>query len=194
MMSRNTRFVIHVLAVRLLLILVGSTIIVWIFSEAMFQLQKDEYDRPPKVIQLVIPAGTAEKVAAGDPVPAIPAEMVFVVGDTLTIKNEDSVIHQLGPMLIPAGTSASMQLGDANKVAYQCSFASTHYLGLDIRLPTTIMSRLVALGVAGPTLGFFFFAYSIVLWPVKTGEKSVPQPAGLDVDQSPAYSGDESRS
>ena len=36
--------------------------------------------------------------------------MSFVVGDTLVVKNEDSVEHQLGPLWIPAGSSASMPL------------------------------------------------------------------------------------
>ena len=61
-----------------------------------------ETSRAPKVIEIVIPNGTAEQVARGEAPPTIPDSMYFVVGDTLVVKNNDwqlpgrlLIIHEL---------------------------------------------------------------------------------------------------
>src|SRR5574337_618343 len=87
--------------------------------------------RPPQQVTLVIPPGTAQRVAEGQQPPSIPENIVFVVGDTLVVKNEDSVQHQLGPLFIPSGSSASLPLDTEQKYQFECSFEPTKYLGLD---------------------------------------------------------------
>ncbi len=141
-----------------------------IFNEAMYLLQKDERDRPPQTIELVIPSGTAERIAQGEQEVAIPEGMTFVVGDVLLVRNEDSVDHQLGPLWIPAGRSASLRFDTAEKLAYQCSFVVGNYFGVDILKPTTWTSRLLALAMAAPTLAMLLFVYSLVAVPLKTAE------------------------
>ena len=71
-----------------------------------------ETARPPREVVLTIPAGTAEKVARGEQPPSIPLDMVFVVGDTLVVKNEDVVDHKLGQLWIPASSSAQLSLNE----------------------------------------------------------------------------------
>ncbi|MBE0411123.1 MAG: hypothetical protein IBX69_15485, partial [Anaerolineales bacterium] len=105
--------------------------------------------------------------AAGDPVPSIPDEMVFVVGDTLLVRNEDRVDHELGPLWVPAGSSASLVLEQPRKFRYACSFQNTKYLGIDVRQPTTWSTRITALAVASPATAIFIFIYSILVWPLK---------------------------
>src|SRR3972149_2383272 len=100
---------------RITLSLLAGLLLAWGMSEVAFLLLRDSSDHVPQKIELVIPAGTAERVARGEGVPAIPPEMVFVVGDTLVVKNEDSVSHQLGPVWVPAGAEASLALDVANK-------------------------------------------------------------------------------
>ncbi len=46
------------------------------------------------------------------------------------------VEHQLGPLWIPAGSSASMPLKPHQKYAFQCSFVPTKIFGLDVAEPT----------------------------------------------------------
>ncbi len=58
-----------------------------------------ETARPPQEIVLTIPSGTADQVARGEQPPSIPENMVFVVGDTLVVKNDDTVDHKLGPVV-----------------------------------------------------------------------------------------------
>ena len=174
----NSKVVIRLAAIRFLILLVLSIALVWAGSEAAYLLQKDQGDRAPKVVQLVIPPGTAAKVAAGEPVPSIPEEMSFVVGDVLVVKNEDDAQHQLGPLWVPANSSASLALDEVNNFAYQCSFQNTRYLGLNVRPPTTLMTRLQAVFLASPATAAFLFVYSLLIFPLqpkkKTGETGVP--------------------
>lgn len=153
------------------IILAVSTIFVAIFNEAVFLLQKDEHDRAPQTIELVIPAGTATRVEAGEDDPAIPAEMVFVMGDTLLVRNEDSASHQLGPVWVPAGATASLAMTEPAKLAYSCSFSTSRYLNLDVRQPTTLGTRLTALLLAAPTMTALLFIYSLLVFPIG-GKKS----------------------
>ena len=74
--------------------LIGLAIGVMV-SEIPFIFMR-ETARPPQEVMLTIPAGTAEQVARGEQPPTIPKDMIFVVGDTLVMKNEDNVDHKLG--------------------------------------------------------------------------------------------------
>ena len=57
----------------------------------------------PVTHDLVIPAGTAELIAAGGAPPAIPASLHFREEDSLRIRNEDSVPHRIDRMVVAAG-------------------------------------------------------------------------------------------
>ena len=163
---KNQRL-IRLAALRFLILLLGSTVLVWIGSEAAFRLQKDPGDRAPQEVELVIPPGTAEKVAAGEPVPSIPEEMTFVLGDVLVVKNEDAHDHQLGPLWVPAYSNASLKLEKADNFAYECSFQSSNYLGLNVRPPTTLATRFQAVMLAAPATAAFLFVYSILVFPLE---------------------------
>jgi len=159
---------------RLIIVFLISVVLVTLFNEGAYMLQKEKYDRAPQTIELTIPAGTAARVEAGEDVPSIPQEMVFVLGDTLHVTNNDSVSHQLGPVWVPAGSTASLVMKQAEKFSYSCSFATSRYLGLDVRQPTTLGTRLTALGLAAPTMTVLFFIYSILIFPVKIPDKLEP--------------------
>jgi len=161
--------------IRLGIVTVISLVFAVVFNEATYALQKTPTDRAPKTIQLVIPAGTAEKIAAGDPALTIPVEMVFVVGDILEVVNQDSANHQLGPIWVPTGASASLVMNQVEKVSYTCSFQSEKYLGLDIRPSTTISTRFTALFLTVPTLAALIFLYSLAAFPVDGKKSSKPQ-------------------
>lgn len=153
---------------RLVIIFVVSILGVGVISETAFRLQKHNIDRGAQEIELLIPLGTAEKVAAGQPVPAIPAELVFVVGDVLVVRNQDVVTHELGPMLVPPNSSASMPMNEVDSFALNCSFQPSNYLGLDITEPTTWQTRLLAIAFAAPPTAVMVFLYSLVVRPVLT--------------------------
>lgn len=126
-----------------------------------------ETTRPPQEIILTIPAGTAEEVARGEQPPTIPQDMIFVVGDTLMVKNEDLVDHKLGQLWIPANSSASLALNEVQNMAFECSFQPGNYFGLDVRQPLTLGTRIYGVLYAGVPLGILVLVYSFVVPPKK---------------------------
>ncbi|MCS6993921.1 MAG: hypothetical protein N2117_03520 [Anaerolineales bacterium] len=136
-------------------------------NEGSFFFLRSEAGRAPRAIELLIPAGTAERMARGEASPEIPADMVFVIGDTLVVRNEDSVAHRLGPLFVPAGTSASMKLDRAENFIFECSFQPSNYFGLDVREPVTWETRIYGILFAGVPLGLLLSLYSFLIWPLR---------------------------
>ncbi len=160
---------------RLLLVALISLFFVALLSEVGHYFLKSDTDRGPTTIEIVVPEGTADRVAAGEPVPSIPDEMTFVLGDTLVVVNQDVVDHQLGPVWVPPGTSGSLVLDEADNFAFECSFQPTNYLGLDVRPATTFLDRINALLFAAPPTIAFFYLYSLLLFPIgKSKEDPLP--------------------
>jgi hypothetical protein len=161
------------LYVRRLLIITAVTIVaVFLASEAAFAYVNRDIDRAPKEVELVIPEGTAERVAAGEPVPGIPEEMIFVLGDVLVVRNEDAVEHEIGPVFVPPNTSASLPMDQADHYLISCSFSATNYLGLNVREPTTLKTRLLALLFAAPPTVVVAFFYSLAARPIGQDEQA----------------------
>lgn len=139
-------------------------------NELTFPFLKTDAGRAPERIELIIPAGTAERVARGEPDPSLPDKMVFVLGDTLVVKNNDVITHQLGPLMIPAGSSASMTLNQPENLVFTCSFQPTEFLGLDVREPVTLLTRIEGILISGLPMGFLYALYSFLVWPLKRKE------------------------
>ncbi len=158
-------------ALRFVTILVVAAFVSWGLSEIAFRTQRYNIDRAPQTIEITIPSGTAEKVARGQEVNSLPQEMVFVLGDVLVVHNQDLVSHELGPLFIPSGTSASLPMDNVDNYAASCSFQPTSYLGLEVKEPTTWRTRLLAVSFAAPPTAVMAFLYSLVIRPIKTEEK-----------------------
>lgn len=155
-------------ALRLFISMVLGFLIAVLVNESTFIFFKSEAGRAPERIELIIPDGTAAKVALGKSDSTLPDKMVFVQGDTLVVINKDSVDHHLGALFIPSNTSASLILNQAASLSYACSFEPTQYFGLDVREPVTLDTRIYGLIISGLPLGFIFFLYSILVWPIKS--------------------------
>jgi hypothetical protein len=126
-----------------------------------------ETARPPREILLTIPAGTAEQVARGEQPPSIPENMTFVVGDRLVVNNEDAVDHKLGPLWIPANSSAQLSLDQEQNLAFECSFQPGNYFGLDVRQPLTPRTRLFGIFYVALPMMILIALYSLVITPKK---------------------------
>lgn len=130
-----------------------------------------ETARPPQEVVLTIPAGTAEKVARGEQPPSIPLDMIFVVGDTLVMVNEDNADHKLGQLWIPANSSARLALSEEQNMAFECSFQAGNYFGLDVRQALTLGIRIYGGLYAGLPLGILIAVYSFVI-PAKKNKNA----------------------
>ena len=153
--------------IRLLIVASLTLAFVLLFFEIVFILQKDESDRAPKTIEILIPMGTADRIAAGNSEPFIADDMVFVLGDVLEVKNNDKVPHQLGPVWVPPGATSKLLMEQANKFTYTCSFEPDQYLGLEVRQATTLATRLTGVSLAAPTMTALVYLYSLLIFPVQ---------------------------
>jgi len=151
-----------ILIKRLVISLVIGLVLGAAISEIPF-LFLQETARPPQEIVLTIPRGTAEQVARGEQPPTIPTDMIFVIGDVLVVKNEDAVDHKLGPLWIPANSSAQLPLGQEENLAFECSFQPGNYFGLDVRQPLTTGTRVFGILYAGLPMGILIALYSFVM-------------------------------
>jgi hypothetical protein len=146
--------------------LIGVTV-----SEVPFLFLR-ETARAPREVLLTIPAGTAEQVARGDQPPTLPENMTFVVGDRLVVRNDDSVDHKLGPLWIPANSSAQLALDQEENLAYECSFQPGNYFGLDVREPLTPLTRVYGIIYVAFPMAILIALYSLVIAPKK--KENVP--------------------
>ncbi len=156
---------------RIVISMILGIVLGGLISEISFHFLQ-ETTRPPQDVVLTIPAGTAAEVARGEQPPSIPTDMLFVAGDTLVVKNNDVVDHKLGPLWIPAHSSASLPLGQAESVSFDCSFQPTKQLGLEIREPLTLGTRIYGILDAGLPMGFLFILYGYFFPPQK--KENVP--------------------
>jgi len=69
----------------------------------------------------VIPPGTAGRIAAGEPIEIVPAELEVVVGDTIRIVNDDTADHIVGVFFIGAGETLTQRFQTVGELAGECS-------------------------------------------------------------------------
>jgi plastocyanin len=56
-----------------------------------------------ELVRVEVAAGTAERIAAGEPIELLPPTLEVSVGDRLEIVNDDDVTHQVGPYTVAPG-------------------------------------------------------------------------------------------
>ena len=137
-----------------------------LISEVPFLFLRDTA-RMPREIVLTIPPGTAAEVARGEQPPSLPENMTFVVGDRLVVQNDDSVDHKLGPLWIPANSSAQLSLDQEENLAYECTFQPDNYFGLDVREPLTPSTRIYGIVYVALPMAILIALYSFVIAPKK---------------------------
>jgi plastocyanin len=68
-------------------------------------------DPQPQTVEIVVPAGTQDRLAAGEEVVVMPARLELRVGDTLFIRNEDDVVQSVGPYSVQPGGEMQLTYG-----------------------------------------------------------------------------------
>jgi hypothetical protein len=68
-----------------------------------------------------IPVGTAERIAAGETVEIVPAELVVELGDTIRIVNDDAAAHIVGVFFVGAGETVTQQFQSVGVLEGECS-------------------------------------------------------------------------
>lgn len=124
----------------------------------------DPTSRPAQEIELVIPAGTADRVAAGEPAPSLPESLRLATGDTVLVRNLDTVSHQLGPIWVPAGATGRLTFPRTIVGQYACSFTPVGTFGIQVEPRLTALERFVFLLVSGLPYAAVFTLVSVFLW------------------------------
>ena len=72
-----------------------------------------------------IPSGTADRIAAGDDVEIVPAELVVKVGDAIRIVNHDTHDHIVGVFFVAAGETLTQRFNSVGVLSGECSVHSS---------------------------------------------------------------------
>jgi hypothetical protein len=81
---------------------------------------------------VIIPAGTAERIASGEDVDIIPADLEFRLRDRLVVVNNDSASHQIGPFVVPPSDRLETVFSEAATVDGYCSLHSSGRITIHI--------------------------------------------------------------
>ena len=71
--------------------------------------------------EYVIPAGSGDLLAQGEPLDILPRTLETRVGETIQIINEDTIAHVLGPWFVGPGETLRQRFVDAGEFEGSCS-------------------------------------------------------------------------
>jgi hypothetical protein len=77
----------------------------------------------PQLVEIVVPAGTQDKVDRGEIVDVMPAVLRFRIGDVLRIRNDDSADQYVGPYLVQAGEQFELKYGSIGQYGGLCNLS-----------------------------------------------------------------------
>ena len=102
---------------------------------------------PPesRSLTFVIAPGTAARLRAGEPFSGLPSPIHLMLGirDVLVLTNDDTVIHQLGPVILGPRQTYRIPFRKPGRFQYACSLHGTGTLTLVIEPePTVGLGRL----------------------------------------------------
>tara|TARA_B110000914_G_scaffold226307_1_gene250395 strand:+ start:11821 stop:12171 length:351 start_codon:yes stop_codon:yes gene_type:complete len=100
---------------------VGSVTLSWVVGQP-----------EPEHHVITIPAGTAIRISLGHDVDIIPTDLEFRLRDQLTVINEDSTAHRIGPFIIPAGDRLDTKFAEAATVEGFCSLHSSGRITINV--------------------------------------------------------------
>ncbi|HUF97675.1 MAG TPA: hypothetical protein VMM60_06055 [Ilumatobacter sp.] len=73
----------------------------------------------------VIPAGTGDRVAAGEAIDVVPAALTVRVGEAIRIVNDDDRGHQVGVFYVGAGESLTQRFNSPGTLTDECDVHSS---------------------------------------------------------------------
>lgn len=104
----------------------------------------------PRDVALVIPAGTADRVAAGE-ASGLPPELRLTEGDRLVIVNEDVAAHVIGGWRVAPGTTFTVIADGPASSVFACTIHPSGNLGFVVGArPSPALAVLLTLLVGIP--------------------------------------------
>ncbi len=81
---------------------------------------------------IVIPAGTADRLAAGETVDILPADLRFEFRDRLVVVNDDDEAHTVGPFTVAPGDRLEKRFSEAATFDGFCSLHPSGNIRIEI--------------------------------------------------------------
>jgi hypothetical protein len=88
--------------------------------------------REPAVRVIVIPAGTAERLASGEDVALIPDDLRFRLRDRLVMVNNDVTAHRVGPFAVAPGERLERGFSEAATIEGFCSLHGSGRITIEV--------------------------------------------------------------
>jgi plastocyanin len=86
-----------------------------------------------ELIVVEVPAGTAERIEAGEPVELLPRTLEVSVGDTLEIRNLDDASHEVGPYFVAAGQTVRQTFTAPGTIQGMCTLHPSGEITIVVR-------------------------------------------------------------
>lgn len=150
---------------RLGITFVISMIFAFAVAEISYQMVKNQSERAPRQIEILIPPGTADQIADGQPGPAMP-DMRFAQGDQILVRNMDSVSHQLGPLWIPANSSSVLTLDRPSSYSLSCTFQASQNLDIEVVARAKASDRVLGILSIGLPTWVLVWLYTLIAIPM----------------------------
>jgi hypothetical protein len=86
-----------------------------------------------ELIVVEVPAGTAERIEAGEFVELLPGTLEVSVGDTLEIRNLDAHAHEVGPYVVGAGQTLRQTFTSPGTIQGLCTLHPSGEITIVVR-------------------------------------------------------------
>lgn len=70
--------------------------------------------------EIVVPAGTMERLGRGEVVDVMPSRLELEVGEVLTVRNEDAFTQAVGPWVVAPGEELEVSYGAPGRYEGEC--------------------------------------------------------------------------
>jgi plastocyanin len=101
-------------------------------SEGRGALVVSDPDAGAADYEYLIPAGTAERIAAGETVEILPAELSVHVGEVIRIVNEDSAGHFVGIFYVGPGETVTQRFASPGDFSGLCTIHPSGQITLTV--------------------------------------------------------------
>jgi hypothetical protein len=81
---------------------------------------------------IVIPAGTADRLAAGEELNIIPADLRLQLRDRLVVVNNDTASHTIGPFIVAGGQRLEKRLSEVASFSGFCSLHPSGNVSIEV--------------------------------------------------------------
>ena len=93
-------------------------------------------------------------------------DMRFSEGDQISVRNMDSVSHQLGPLWVPANSSSVLTLDRPSSYSLSCTFQASQKLDIEVVARAKASDRVLGILSIGLPTWLLVWLYTLIAIPM----------------------------